>query len=156
MNKRTSLLFCGLLFSVGSFGGTPRKVRFVYDQAGNRIHRILSVDSTKNQHLRSASWDSLRPLDSWSLLSSGSDEQECIDIRLYPNPTNGYLTLTIQEWKAGDIGSVAVYDLQGHLLLVRSLTEARMELDLTSQAPGIYLLRLQVGVMRFTRKIYKR
>lgn len=156
MYKRASLLLCCLLPSAVCSAGSPIKVRFVYDQAGNRIQRMLRLDDPKKQELRSMVRDSLGQSDSLLLPQANQHMQALTDVRLYPNPTDGYLTLTVQEWKAGSVGTVAVYDLQGRPLLVRSLTEARMDLDLTAQSSGIYLLRVQIGAIYSTWKIHKR
>ena len=66
---------------------------------------------------------------------------------VYPNPVSNRLTITsdMQSMKSSDI---AIYDLQGKLYRVnesRQVSAYKVELDLTSLAPGVYMVRLNTG-----------
>jgi hypothetical protein len=75
-------------------------------------------------------------------------------LRLYPNPTQGVLSLTFEASVSG-AGSVKVIDVTGRLLQENSLIFSEgnnaIELDFSSLANGIYWVRLEQG--EFTQSV---
>jgi hypothetical protein len=73
------------------------------------------------------------------------------NINLYPNPSNGNLTLT---WKpTSEASNIKIYNLLGRLILNQNINEGqqRLDLNMTKEASGIYFIKLKVG-NRFMRK----
>ncbi|MDB9842659.1 T9SS type A sorting domain-containing protein [Polaribacter sp.] len=73
------------------------------------------------------------------------------NINLYPNPSNGNLTVT---WKpTSEASNIKIYNLLGHLILNQNINEGqqRLDLNMTKEASGIYFIKLKVG-NRFMRK----
>lgn len=59
-------------------------------------------------------------------------------LKSYPNPTNGSLTLSHEQF---DINSVALYNLQGQLLLNREFqNQKELHLDLSMLPKGLYMV----------------
>lgn len=95
-----------------------------------------------------------------ALAKNRYDNSENEDIKLsvnvYPNPSNGRYTLDfgqrIKEF------SVQVYNINGALIYEKSNkkdTLQKLNIDLTSQSKGIYLMRLNSGDVSITRKLIK-
>ncbi len=80
------------------------------------------------------------------------------EIKLFPNPTQGMLTLYL-KLKEGDADiSWTLYDLQGKKILEKSprkSAELRETLDLSRNPDGVYLLYLRIGEETFRYKIVK-
>ncbi|MFT6948737.1 MAG: photosystem II stability/assembly factor-like uncharacterized protein [Vicingaceae bacterium] len=73
------------------------------------------------------------------------------NINLYPNPSNGNLTVT---WKpTSEASNIKIYNLLGRLILNQNINEGqqRLNLNMTKEASGIYFIKLKVG-NRFMRK----
>ena len=72
----------------------------------------------------------------------GIHEMCCGEIRCYPNPTTGMVnvqcTMNNVQWKNAEI---QVLDMYGRLLHVETMYTSTMQIDLSSYANGIYLLR---------------
>ncbi|MCB9233334.1 MAG: T9SS type A sorting domain-containing protein [Bacteroidia bacterium] len=85
-------------------------------------------------------------------------ELEGFDLRAFPNPGNGAYWLLIEEPAAVD-AHLILSDLQGRILRQQSLNLAagqhKIQLDLTSEANGIYLLHLQQGGRSYSLKLVK-
>jgi photosystem II stability/assembly factor-like uncharacterized protein len=72
------------------------------------------------------------------------------NINLYPNPSNGNLTVT---WKpTSEASNIKIYNLLGRLILNQNINEGqqRLDLNMTKEASGIYFIKLKVG-NRFMR-----
>ncbi len=74
---------------------------------------------------------------------------------LSPNPTEGLLTLTIQEdfWQGG---TVSVYNILGQLIAKGNLVYRIIHFDLSDQSEGIYLLHIRHGLHQKTLRVIKR
>ena len=73
------------------------------------------------------------------------------NINLYPNPSNGNLTVT---WKpTSEASNIKIYNVLGRLILNQNINEGqqRLDLNMTKEASGIYFIKLKVG-NRFMRK----
>jgi len=79
--------------------------------------------------------------------SFGFDDQNQLDISIYPNPFSKYINVTIEaEMKA------VVFDLLGKELIRENITG---RLDISSLESGTYILNLTDGINTSTHKIIK-
>ena len=70
------------------------------------------------------------------LLSNAEFEMDN-SISLFPNPVKDVLTISAKE----NIKSVALYDVQGRLLLTKINSKNEIKIDLSTRASGIYFLK---------------
>lgn len=143
------------------------RVRFAYDAAGNRVRRELVVGSKKPKGLRTLSTDStqqttsaLEPKDEADrrYLSGRDYVTETIDrgqVRIYPNPTEGELTIEFLGYRPEQRAVLVVYDLFGRVVVRREVASMTTMLDLSGQSAGLYVLHLIVGKDRSAWKIRK-
>lgn len=68
---------------------------------------------------------------------TGADENE-VQVKVYPNPTNGVLTV-----EAEGMTQVSVYNALGQCVLIKDTTDNQAAVDLQGVAPGLYLLRVK-------------
>ena len=68
------------------------------------------------------------------------------DLRLYPNPVNGQLTLQISSESVGD-ETVRIYDAAGRMLKTSTVTLARgmnsKVIDISLLSKGVYFVKLE-------------
>lgn len=86
--------------------------------------------------------------------SDGISEAELNNaINLFPNPTDGLLSVTIDVDKADEI-RVEVYNAIGELISTTNADNQRnVQLDLSTEARGLYYVTVFVDEVRVTRKV---
>lgn len=81
----------------------------------------------------------------------GVAENSTTAVSVYPNPTDGILTL-----QAATNGTVQLLNAQGQLLLKNTAHHTRTEIDLSPYAAGMYFLQLETQTGIETFKILKK
>jgi hypothetical protein len=76
------------------------------------------------------------------------------DVVLYPNPVSDRLTVSLRT-NDFNVTAMAVYDLNGKLVLTKSVSDNQISVNTHSLAPGHYFLRLSDGKNSFTTKFVK-
>lgn len=86
-------------------------------------------------------------------ISTGVEEVLEKELRLYPNPTDSYLTLDFKNSKT--VKEVSVFDLSGNLKEVKITQKNQLILDLSGLSKGSYLVRIQEGSLIKVEKVVK-
>jgi hypothetical protein len=73
-------------------------------------------------------------------VSVEKNTESTIHLEVYPNPTNGKLTLRISDDNQSVL-NYQVYDIQGRIIEENQFSQQH-ELDLSNHQNGVYLLRL--------------
>jgi len=73
---------------------------------------------------------------------AGIEQAEKIEMFVYPNPTNGIVTMTFQMQQAVQ---VAVYTINGQRVLTENNFNSGDQLNLTGLADGVYQIEMQLG-----------
>lgn len=129
------------LFAFFSESTACAQVGYTYDKAGNRIScYILKVSS-----------------------ASVDEEDELIEhplanreVRLYPNPTKGQLTLEIANGDDDEVYTIKLYNMSGRQLLEKQRTgNGSFDLNIEDQASGAYILILHSADGKTHYKIIK-
>lgn len=75
-------------------------------------------------------------------------------ISIYPNPTNDVLNIVSKQTK---IESVGISDLTGRVLFInKGLQTNSSKIDMSSLAPGVYILTLKVEGKTLTKKVIRK
>lgn len=88
----------------------------------------------------------------------GIDDMEMTVVKVFPNPTNGFvnvqLTMNNEQLFSGEI---QLLDMYGKLLNIWEMSGDDMQLDLSSYAAGVYMLKLRntKNAMESTVKVVK-
>ena len=64
-------------------------------------------------------------------------------LHLYPNPATNSLTLNLSQQQGLQNATVSIYDIQGKQLLQQNIVEPQTQIDISSFAKGIYIVKLQ-------------
>ena len=105
------------------------KIKYTYDNAGNRIKREMTPMFREEIVDRGAIPDS-----SWT-----SDQ-----IRVFPNPTLDYLYVALPPG-IQETGSLQLFDPAGRLVRQEPLSSETTSLDMTGQPNGNYALVIRLG-----------
>jgi PKD repeat protein len=71
-----------------------------------------------------------------------------VNFELYPNPTNGNVTLS----SSLSLGLISVYNAIGQLIHQQKTNNTFLQLDLSSQAAGIYVVQVQNKFLRIIKQ----
>ncbi|MCD6354668.1 MAG: T9SS type A sorting domain-containing protein [Prolixibacteraceae bacterium] len=118
---------------------------YSYDNSGNRNERVINLN--KSAHIQN---------------SSSSNEKEQIieeklsdlNIRIYPNPTQGALKIEIPE--LGDENArLVIYNNQGKLIIDKKVSKLVTGINLSKYPSGMYILKILIGQNSSEWKIIK-
>ena len=127
-----------------------QRVAFAYDEAGNRTSRtIVLAASNRRSARRAAQQDTPDPFT--ELTPQGRT------VRIYPNPTQGWLQTEVTGPADGDRAVWRLYSLQGTLLIqAEAVGGVPTDLDLSALPAGTYVLHLSVDGTTTEYKVIKR
>ena len=77
-------------------------------------------------------------------------EEDALAMMVYPNPTNGMITIHLEETLNFDY---EVYNIMGQCLLNGQAQNGSAQIDLSSCHQGIYFVAVSWGVTRMIRKV---
>jgi hypothetical protein len=100
---------------------------------------------------------SLSNLDDNKLKATGVQSYMADKFYVYPNPTEGLVTVWSEAFQITD-GEILVSDLAGRIVLhedFRQNFSGRLEIDISNQPAGSYLVQLRTGGQVFYQKLVK-
>lgn len=130
---------CNFVYGQGSL-----PVEFGYDAAGNRVMR--RVIELRMGHSRERTSDT----------SHCSVQLGSARINVYPNPTDGVVTMELPADYPSVYCKATVYDNNGRLLFERSAVAGNIIIDLTGYTPGNYIIDLAVNDEHSFWKVIKK
>ena len=132
------------ILSVSGLRLTAQNVVYTYDEAGNRTNRsIIYIED-----LRSSTEDTSPP----ETISGLTSEQE---VKFYPNPTRGILTVEILRLSETNPAEIQIIDTSGRTVKHLKTVSLQNTLDLGNLTNGIYLLKITLKDETATWKIIK-
>ena len=144
--KKILIQFLFIFGLLGALNAQTQKISYLYDAAGNRSDRIIDYDSQQSpQHAKQA-----QPAQYEDKLFG--DKQ----VIIYPNPTEGQVTVEIQNYDAATTGSISISTVNGRLLQQAEIIAAQTPLDISAQPDGMYLFVIRIDGQVSTWKILKK
>ena len=71
-------------------------------------------------------------------------------LRIFPNPSRG--SLTLEGLSTDNKTSIAVYSIDGRLIMSRITKLATEQIDLGNQSPGTYLLKVNKQTLKILKE----
>lgn len=122
---------------------TPLPVEISYDAAGNRITRkVLRVSMTSKGGYHTDS-------------SFYSDIMQSVQLRVYPNPTQGKIYIEMLDLTEDAPNKVRIFDNQGKLIYKNEGLGNAIEIDISRYPTGYYMVELHTNGEHTTWKIIK-
>ena len=141
--KRNIITVILLTIASISFAQTPLPIEISYDAAGNRITRkVLQI----------------------SMMSKGGncsdssyylDQMQSVQMRIYPNPTQGKVYIEMSEVEEDSPNRICLYDNQGKLVYKSDGFGNTIEIDISTYPTGYYMVELYANGKHTTWKIIK-
>jgi hypothetical protein len=82
----------------------------------------------------------------------GIEEGDLINAKVYPNPTSGFLNISIPSSVEGTI-DLRLLDVAGNLIQTSTIVAGQNQLDVSSLANGVYLLEMNTDKGLFSRRL---
>ena len=143
--RKLYIVICLFHLSVVAFAqGT---INYTYDNAGHRVKREIVMPAQKAMTAYQA---------------SPSDERLYADvlqnhpIKICSHPAAGTLTICVHELKNTDKCMLWVYTTQGAQVQKENVSSDRIDIDISSQPEGIYLLKIDINEKSTTWKIIRK
>ncbi|MCG8412200.1 MAG: lamin tail domain-containing protein, partial [Bacteroidales bacterium] len=86
------------------------------------------------------------------ILSGIEDNTVLNSIKLYPNPSNGLITLELNNTK-NTVFTIEIFNVTGNLVYKTKTTSSLKQIDLTNMAHGVYYVNINNGISRKVSKI---
>ena len=144
MRKFHLLFYLTLLPIVSS---AQDRIGYSYDAAGNRVKREIVMPVPKAMAKQQ---------------TCAADGQAFTDmlrdhtVKIYPNPTEGGLQVSISGLTGTDKCSLEVYTSQGAQVLTENARTGHVDINISNQPAGVYLLRITINNHSTTWKIIKK
>jgi bilirubin oxidase len=88
----------------------------------------------------------------WTGLRNISEDET---MSLYPNPTNGMLSIKIDGFEQNKPMDIKVTDALGKIILKKNSAGPEINIDLSEQPMGMYMIQCQSGEKRITQKLIR-
>jgi hypothetical protein len=90
-----------------------------------------------------------------NMLEEVTQSKDQYAILLFPNPTTGITQLIINQFNKELTYSLQVIDLTGQQIINKTISSAKVSIDLSEQNSGIYLIRVTDGKQQSIEKVIK-
>lgn len=140
------IYFCLSLLLFPLLSTAQSKIAYTYDAAGNRVKREIIMQAPKAKAKRQTINTERQAF---------SDMLHEHSVKIYPNPTDGFLKVCISGLKGTDKCSLGIYTTQGAQIMTDDMRTDNFDIDISSQPTGIYLLRITINNSSTTWKIIK-
>ena len=127
-----------LFFATLACAASAQKVTYDYDNAGNRVSRAPYVGSADRQR---------EPI---------TAEVGGSSVRIYPNPTEGRLSVEVSGLERVKAASVTVFTAQGQVIMRKDIASSPTDIDISGQVNGVYVMRVSIDGHNSSWKIIKR
>jgi len=86
--------------------------------------------------------------------SSGINENGLGSVSIYPNPTNGILTIDVTNVNV-DIQSIVLLDVTGRIITTASTVNGKVVFNLANETSGIYFVKINTSEGSITKKVVR-
>jgi hypothetical protein len=126
-------LLSAMMYLAASGAINAQSVYFGYDNAGNRISRTIVMSPSNAPAKPNGNQE--------PVVEQFSDN---LQVKIYPNPTEGQLRLEIVGIDENDNVSYSLINLNGQTLIYQPQGTADEMLNLSPYPSGVYILRLNI------------
>ncbi len=149
------------VLAVASLSSLAQDIEYYYDAAGNRITRKLIPPDPQVSPIEELGEETTAETESKTEVEVKSQPEVYNDLvaekqfKIYPNPTRGKLKIDMLNYSWDTQGSIQVFDLTGRLVKQIENLNSSMELDITKEPAGSYIMIIIIGNEKSEWKIVK-
>lgn len=152
---KLKIIIIGLL-AMASINSLAQTIEYTYDAAGNRTSRKVIPAGPPSAP---AQEQTNEPFDNNNEEKQKPEVYNDIiaetELKIYPNPTRGKLKIDIVNYETNTNGNVKVFDLGGRLVYTINNLSQSMEIDITNEPAGSYIMVIVVNNQKSEWKIIK-
>lgn len=155
MKKLFLILFALIAFPLAMLSQEHNTVEFDYDEAGNRTlrHTIYLLTTIIKE---GAITDTVQNHETTNQDPADEVTIDDIVVRIYPNPTMGRFTVSLDNLSETDQVSCSLYTLTGQLISQGQIINNETVMDVQDRENGTYLFKLAINSETTTWKVIKR
>jgi hypothetical protein len=145
-----------VMLALASLTSLAQDIEYGYDDAGNRITRkIIGPKMEDAPSAANSTEENYKSGNQESEVEVYNDMVGEKQIKIYPNPTRGKLKIDMVNYNNNLEGSIQVFDISGRMVNnIPTLTET-MQIDITNEPAGSYIMIIVVGNEKSEWKIVK-
>jgi hypothetical protein len=132
----------------------PRRYTVPYAEIGNLATvTVLNIELAKGKHNVTFYPSGNLNFDKFIFRLQGTDIKPVteIPVSIYPNPSEGMFQIQTPQ-----AGVICLSDISGKLILKENMNNSDHTIDISNQAPGIYILSLQLKNKVYQNKLIKK
>lgn len=133
--------------SIALTGATRMRIRCLYNGNADNLDPCVDGDYGESE-------DYTVNLKPGTKVAKRSTEIDPLTLNVYPNPSTGKYILKIGHDSDEEV-QITVLDLQGNSIKSFVNTGSQIMIDITNEATGMYLLRVQKGELQTTKRLIK-
>ena len=138
------MLFVVLSVWAGANLCAQNRIKYTYDDAGNRLTRKKEIVVQTRGNLNNGEEPSVY-----------EEELSETKVIIYPNPTKGMLKVDISGVEKFENAQISLYDLTGKLLQRWAGISQSNTIDLSERTPGLYIMQIAYNGKISSWKIIK-
>lgn len=136
----------GIIF-ISTQSIAQQQISYAYDDSGNRVSREIIIpppiannenNPTSNENEKDENTEIIKKPIFFEYFKNST-------VKIYPNPTYGKLKIELESKEETISSSVKMYDQSGKLIYSSTNIGNQIEIDISSQSKGTYILKIQVG-----------
>ncbi len=151
MKTKITLLITILTISFTAFA---QDFTYTYDAAGNRIARVVYLQTKTTLH-NNGSTNHETEEEEIAEEKTLKDKLGSFDLLVYPNPTKGLVVVEISGEETIESATYNVYDVGGKQVANGTVASSMLLVNLNQQIAGTYTLRLTINGKQQSWKIIK-
>ena len=144
------------ILAIASLKSIAQDIEYAYDLAGNRTIRKVIPPTPPPATAKMDTDGNNTGAEEGELESEVyKDQLGEKQVRIYPNPTRGKLAIEIVNYNLETNGSIQVFDMSGRMLQNISILSEQLEVDITKEPSGSYIMIIVIGKEKSEWKIIK-
>jgi len=88
-------------------------------------------------------------------LAQKTDSTFSLIAAIYPNPNDGKFNLQLENFVAGETATITIYNSLGVIVYENATANLRSSIDISTQASGLYFIKVQSGGKVYAGKVVK-
>ncbi len=143
MKKNTLTLIAIAVTAIVAHAQSSVPLEITYDAAGNRtVRKVLQLSFATGVNNNSDT-------------SYYVDQLQTMQLKVYPNPTKGEISVKINGLEDRTERNIRIFDFQGRILYEKSSTEQHLDIDLSAYPTGNYIIEIVANNEHTSWKVIK-
>ena len=158
---KLKILLIGIL-AIAGLSSLAQDIEYTYDAAGNRYTRKV-IPPMENAIMEDKGINNSQAEETSNETETTEQEEPEVykdlvaekQLNIYPNPTRGRLKIDMLNYDPDVQGSIQVFGINGRLVQNKNQLNTSIEIDITNEPAGSYIMIIIIGNEKSEWKIIK-